>query len=106
MKNSGKSDFHHTIPIPNQPFEVVTMDFIGELLKSNGFNAIFVLVCKLTKYAFFIPCNITLMEKKAACLFFDKIVMHVRLPKQIISDWDLQWRNLFWKEVCESMGTT
>jgi len=93
-------------PIPNQPFEVVTMDFIGELLKSNGFDAIFILICKLTKYTFFILCNVTLTEKKAACLFFDKIIMHIRLPKQIISNQDPHWRNLCWKEVCESMGTT
>jgi len=94
------------IPIPNQPFEVVTMDFIGELLKSNGFNTIFMLVCKLTKYVFFILCNVTLTEKQAVHLFFDNIITHIRLPKQIISDQDPQWRNLFWKEVCESMGTT
>ena len=67
------------IPIPTQPFEVVTMDFIGELPKSQGYNSIFVLICKLTKYAFFIPCNTKLTEKKAAQLFFDKIVTHVGL---------------------------
>ena len=93
------------IPIPQQLFEVVTMDFIGELPKSLGYDAIFVLICKLTKYAFFIPCNVTLTEKKAAQLFFDKIVTHVGLPKQIISNRDTRWRNIFWKEVCEAMGS-
>jgi len=93
------------IPIPQQLFEVVTMDFIGELPKSLGYDVIFVLICKLTKYAFFIPCNVTLTERKAAQLFFDKIVTHVGLPKQIISDCDMRWRNIFWKEVCEAMGS-
>jgi hypothetical protein len=93
------------IPIPTQPFEVVTMDFIGELPKSHGHNSIFVLICKLTKYAFFIPCSTSLTERKAAQLFFDRIVTHVGLPKQIISDRDTRWRNIFWKEVCESMGS-
>jgi hypothetical protein len=74
------------IPIPEKPFDVVTMDLITSLPESNGFNAIFVLVCKLTKYAFFIPCNTTLNEKQAAKLFFDNIVCHVGLPKQVISD--------------------
>ncbi len=45
------------------------------------------------------------MEKKAAQLFFDKIVTHIGLPKQIISDRDTRWRNSFWKEVCESTGS-
>ena len=93
------------IPIPTQPFEVVTMDFIGELPKSQNHDSIFVLVCKLTKYAFFIPCDTKLTEKRAAQMFFNKIVTHVGLPKQIISDRDTRWRNLFWKEVCESMGS-
>ena len=52
------------IPIPTQPFEVVTMDFIGELPKSQGYDSIFVLICKLTKYTFFIPCNTNLTEKR------------------------------------------
>ena len=93
------------IHIPTQPFEVVTMDFISELPQSQGHNSIFILICKLTKYTFFIPCDINLTEKGATKLFFDKIVTHVRLPKQIISNCDTRWRNLFWKEVCESMGS-
>ena len=93
------------IPIPTQPFEVITMDFIGELPKSQGYNSIFVLICKLTKYAFFIPCTTNLTKKKAAQMLFNKIVTHVSLPKQIISDRNTQWRNLFWKEVCKSMGS-
>ena len=93
------------IPILTQPFEVVMMDFISKLLRSQNHNSIFVLICKLTKYAFFIPCNTKLTEKQTAQLFFDKIVTHVGLPKQIISDWDTRWRNSFWKEVCESMGS-
>ena len=93
------------ILIPTQPFEVVTMDFIGELPKSQGYNSIFVLICKLTKYAFFIPCTTNLTKKKAAQMFFNKIITHVGLLKQIISDCDTWWRNLFWKEVCKSMGS-
>jgi len=81
------------------------MDFISELPKSQGYNAIFVLICKLTKYAFFIPCTTGMMEKKTTQLFFDKIVMHVGLLKQVISDRDTCWRNLFWKEVCKATGS-
>jgi hypothetical protein len=73
------------LPIPLQPFKVVTMDFIGDLPQSKRFKAIFILVCKLTKYVFFIPCTTSFKEEDAACLFFN-IVTHVRLPKQIISN--------------------
>jgi Integrase zinc binding domain len=43
------------IPIPSQPFKVVSMDFILELPSSSGFDNILVIVDKLTKYAIFIP---------------------------------------------------
>jgi hypothetical protein len=74
------------IPIPLQPFEVVTMDFIGELPQSKRFNAIFILVCKLTKYTFFIPCTTHFKEEDATHLFFNKIVTYIGLLKQIISN--------------------
>ena len=68
------------IPIPSQPFEVVTMDFIGELPLSKGHNAIYVIICKLTKFAFFIPCTTCLTEKGAAELFFKHVVTFMGLP--------------------------
>ena len=94
-----------SIPIPDKPFEVVTMDLTTDLPMSNGYNAIYVIICKLTKYAFFIPCSTTLSEKEAAKLFFDNVVCHIGLPIQIISDRDTRWRNDFWKEVCHYMGS-
>ena len=81
------------------------MDFIGKLPLSQIYNAIFVLVCKLTKFAFFIPCTTSLTEEQAARMFFNKIVTLVGLPKQIISDRDTWWRNNFWKEVCQATGS-
>ena len=38
------------IPMPSQPFEVVSMDFIPELPESNGYDGILVIVDKLNKY--------------------------------------------------------
>jgi hypothetical protein len=81
------------------------MDLITDLPESNDYNAIYVIVCKLTKYAFFIPCTTKLSEKEAARIFFDKIVCFIRLPIQIISDRDSRWSNEFWKEVCQYMGS-
>ena len=81
------------------------MDLITDLPESNGYNTIYVIVCKLMKYAFFIPCTTKLSEKEAAKIFFDKVVCFVGLPIQIISDRDSRWSNEFWKEVCHYMGS-
>ena len=92
------------IPIPTQPFEVVTMDFIPELPLSNGFDNILVIVDKLTKYAIFIPTTTRIGEIETARLFFKYVIAQFGIPRQIISDRDTRWRGDFWKEVCRLMG--
>ena len=95
------------IPIPTQPFEVVSMDFIPELPLSNGFDNIFVIVDKLTKYAVFIPTTTTTVsEKETAKLFFHHIISKFGVPQQVISDRDTWWQGNFWKEICDRMGMT
>ena len=43
------------IPTPNGPWQWIQSDFVGELLKSDGFNAIYVVSNCLTKMVHFIP---------------------------------------------------
>ena len=48
----------HPLPVPTQPFEVVTIDFITGLpcltWNNNEYDAVLVLVCLLTKYVIYI----------------------------------------------------
>ena len=92
------------IPIPTQPFEVVSMDFIPELPNSDGFDNILVIVDKLTKYAIIIPTTTHVTEEETARLFFKHVVSKFGIPRQVISDRDTRWRGDFWKEVCRLMG--
>ena len=41
-------------PIPSRPYQLIAMDFIVNLPWSNGFNAIFVVVDRLSKQGTFI----------------------------------------------------
>ena len=92
------------IPIPSQPFEVVSMDFIPELPVSNGHDNVLVIVDKLTKYALFIPTTTTVTERETAELFFKHVIKVFGIPSQVIADRDTRWRNDFWKDICELMG--
>lgn len=76
------------IPIPSQPFEVISMDFIMELPQSGVFNAILVVVDKLTKYAIIIPCTSNVNETETARLLMTNVFKIFGLPRQIISDRD------------------
>lgn len=93
------------IPIPHQPFEVISMDFISELpCTSEGYDAVLVVVDKLTKYAITIPTTTRVTEVETAVLLFNHVFTKFGLPRQIISDRDTRWRGVFWAEVCRLMG--
>jgi hypothetical protein len=93
------------IPIPSKPFEVISMDFIPELPKTeSGHDNILVVVDKLTKFAIFIPTKTTLNEKECASLLFDNVFTKYGLPLQIISDRDSRWTSQFWEEICQLFG--
>lgn len=103
-RRHGQRGFLKSIPIPSQPFEVVTMDFIMDLPVSNGYNAILTIVDKLTKYAHFIPCNTTIGEGGTAKLFHDHIWSKYGLPRQVITDRDARWTGSFWEHLTSLIG--
>ena len=92
------------IPIPSQPFEVVSMDFIPELPLSSGFDNILVIVDKLTQYAIFIPTTVSVTEIEIAELFFHHIISKFNISQQVTMDRDARWKGEFWKKICKKMG--
>ncbi|QRV96541.1 Retrovirus-related Pol polyprotein from transposon [Ceratobasidium sp. AG-Ba] len=103
-KRHGQRGFLKSIPIPSQPFEVVTMDFIMDLPPSNGYNAILTIVDKLTKFAHFIPCNTSTNEEETAKLFHAHIWTKYGLPRQVITDRDARWTGAFWEHLTSLVG--
>ena len=47
----------NSLPIPQRPFDFITMDFITGLPESKGYNAILVVVDRFLKMGIFIPCT-------------------------------------------------
>ena len=76
------------------------MDFITGLPWSNGFNAILVVVCRLTKMQHFIPCRDTCTAEQLADLYARHIFRLHGLPKTIVSDLGTQFVAKFWKALC------
>jgi len=62
------------------------MDLITQLPESNGYNAICVIVDRLTKKAYFIPINNWFSSKNMAQLLYNKIYPLYGLLLQIILD--------------------
>src|SRR6266436_5190400 len=61
------------LPIPGQPWESISMDFIEQLPVSEGFTAILVIVDRLTKQLLFIPTHDTVDTPQLARLFLTHV---------------------------------
>ena len=78
-----KSNQLHPNEVPSQPWQIISMDMIGPLPESKGFNAIFVIVNRLTKMAYFLPSYTSLTAKGAATLLRDQVFCQHGIPKKI-----------------------
>ena len=72
------------------------MDFITGLPNSEGKNAIFVVVDRLTKYAHFIPISANINAPQLAEVFMQSIYKLHGIPKRIVSDRDPKFTGHFW----------
>jgi transposase InsO family protein len=77
------------------------MDFINDLPSSKNFDAIFVIVDRLTKMAHFVPYTKTITGEETARLFVDNIYRYRELPGDIISDRGPQFISKFWRSLFE-----
>ena len=83
------------LPIPERPFEEVSLDWIIGLpesrdRKGNSYNAILTVVNRLTKYATFIPTRKDTLAVDFTELFFEYIECCYGTPSGIVSDRDLR----------------
>ena len=91
---------------PEQPFDSISYDFITKLpLTPRGHDTICVFVDRLTKMAYFAPCNETITAKGFAKLYVDTVQTHQGLSKTFVSDRDVRFTSAFWREVAELLGT-
>ncbi|GAU40484.1 hypothetical protein TSUD_286390 [Trifolium subterraneum] len=86
-------------------WEDVSMDFITGLPKSKGFEAILVVVDRLSKYSHFIPLKHPYTAKSIAETFCKEIVRLHGVPITIVSDRDPIFVSNFWKELFKLQGT-
>ena len=76
----------HPLPIPENHWDVISVDFIGELPDSHGHDAIMNVVDSVGKRAHFIPTNTTITALGAARLFLQNVWKLHGLPHSIVSD--------------------
>jgi hypothetical protein len=93
------------LPIPRDIFEEVTLDFITGLppaRDSSGcvFDAILVIVDRLSKMAIYIPALKTWDAKQFAESYFNNVILKHGIQKGIVSDRGSIFTSEFWTEIC------
>lgn len=94
------------LPVPNQAWEVVTMDFVEGLPTSKGFNSILVVVDKLTRYAHFIPLRHPFSALHVAKAYMENVFKLHGPPDKIVSDRDRIFTSRVWQELWRLTRTT
>lgn len=85
------------LPIPDQMWTDISIDFIDGLPSSQGKSVIFVEVDRLSKYAHFIPIHHPYSATQVAQVFMDIVYKLYGMPKVIVSDRDKVFLSNFWQ---------
>ena len=91
------------LPIPQQPWQDLSLDFVTGLPTDQGQDTILVVVCRLTKERHYIPCSGAdsgTTAEATARLFVQHIIRLHGLPDTVISDRGPQFVSEFWKHLC------
>ncbi len=102
--NKKQAGLLQPLPIPEGPWESVSMDFMVSLPPSRGFDAIIVVVDQFNKMAHFIPTKDEATAQETGRLFFTHVFKHHDLPKDIVSDGDPKFTSKFWRALWKRMG--
>jgi Reverse transcriptase (RNA-dependent DNA polymerase)/RNase H-like domain found in reverse transcriptase/Integrase zinc binding domain/Integrase core domain/Chromo (CHRromatin Organisation MOdifier) domain/Retroviral aspartyl protease len=92
------------LPIPERPWQHISMDFKSFPPDKAGYDMIFVVVDRLSKRSYSIPCYKTTTAKDMARLFIIYVWRTHGPPDTIVSDRGPQFISAFWHEFCRILG--
>ena len=99
-----KRNYLHPNEVPQNPWEIVSIDLIGPLLESAGYNRILVIVDRFSKMAQYIPINMNITAQGVAKISWDWVFKDMGIPQKVISDRRPQFVSRFMKELCSWLG--
>ncbi|KAI0998268.1 hypothetical protein K3495_g9932 [Podosphaera aphanis] len=92
-----------SLPLPDQRWRDISVDFVGPLTEFNNFNCIMVVIDRLTKERHYIPCHTKMKAKDLAKIFVRNVWRLHGLCDSIVSDRGPLFVAEFWKAVCHRL---
>jgi hypothetical protein len=106
IEHQKPSGLLQPLEIPVWKWEGISMDFVMGLPKTRlGFDAVWVVVDRLTKSAHFLPIKATYSVDKCAELYIKEIVKLHGVPTSIVSDRDPRFTSRFWEAFQRAFGS-
>lgn len=93
------------LPVPDQVWEDISLDFVDGLPRSNGHSSILVVVDRPSKGAHIFPLTHPYTASQVAKHFVDMVVRLHGIPRSIVSDRDAIFLSNFWSELWKLSGT-
>lgn len=94
----------HPLLVLHNKFDDITMDFIGLLPSSGGYDYLLTIMDCLTGFIKLVPCSTTINACDLAILVWDRWVSHYGLPLSITSDCDTLFTSCFWTTLWEKQN--
>ena len=92
------------LPILEEHWDIISVDFISELLESGGYNSIMVAVDSVGNRSHFVKTVTTVTAAGAANLYLQNIWKLHGLPRKVVSDHGPQFVAAFMKELYQLLG--
>jgi hypothetical protein len=101
-----KQGLYTPLPIPENPWESISMDYMSGLSSTKHENdCVFVVVDRFSKMAILTACKKNVTMAKTTKLFFERVWVHFGILQTIISDRDNRFLNTFWSSLWSMLDT-
>ena len=94
----------HSLEIPEGPWQEISIDIIEPLPKSNGMDAIVVIVDQFTKMIRLKATTMNVSSEGIVKIYRDKIWKLHGIPRKILSDRGPQFTSKFMEELTKALG--
>lgn len=93
------------LPVPKKAWDMVNLDFVEGLQKSNSYTTILVVIDRFSKYPHFIPLAHPFTASQVAQAYMDNVYKLHGLPTILISNRDRIFTSVLWQELFRKYDT-